>query len=83
MPGDVVERRGLWKVRVVGVNNAAPKNAKGGTSRQDAIERTLYKVNFLLFSFSFFLLFFPSLFFLFCYLFFFVLFPRCTLTNHI
>ena len=47
MPGDVVERRGLWKVRVVGVNNAAPKNAKGGTSRQDAIERTLYKVNFL------------------------------------
>jgi hypothetical protein len=44
MPGDVVERRGLWKVRVVGVNNAAPKNAKGGSSRQDAIERTLYKV---------------------------------------
>jgi hypothetical protein len=69
MPGDVVERRGLWKVRVVGVNNAAPKNAKGGTSRQDAIERTLYKVNFLLlFSFSFFLLLFLcSVFFvLFC-----------------
>ncbi len=43
MPGDVVERRGLWKIRVVGVNNAAPKGAKSGTSRQDAIERTLYK----------------------------------------
>jgi len=79
MPGDVVERRGLWKVRVVGVNNAAPKNAKGGTSRQDAIERTLYKVNFLLL-FPF--LFFPF-FFLFFLLFFFVLFPRCTLTKHV
>jgi hypothetical protein len=43
MPGDVVERRGLWKIRVVGVNNAAPTGAKGGSSRQDAIERTLYK----------------------------------------
>ena len=44
MPGDVVERRGLWKIRVVGVNNSAPgKGGKGGTSRQDAIERTLYK----------------------------------------
>jgi len=95
MPGDVVERRGLWKIRVrrsgvvvvvkknkqevltcflfcccssfvvffppfvfsfpicvcfvhllqvVGVNNAAPsKGSKGGSSRQDAIERTLYK----------------------------------------
>jgi len=64
MPGDVVERRGLWKVRVVGVNNAAPKNAKGGTSRQDAIERTLYKVNFLLlFPFLFFPFFFSLSFF--------------------
>jgi hypothetical protein len=41
-PGEVVERRGMWKIRVVGVNNAAPKG-KGGVSRQDAIERTLYK----------------------------------------
>ena len=43
-PGEVVERRGLWKIRVVGVNNAAAGNGKkGGGSRQDAIERTLYK----------------------------------------